>query len=246
MAKKGHNYKQKRLSVSPVRHLARKDRTWTIKQYPGAHSGNQSVPIAFVLREMLGLAQTLREAKSILHKGYVLVDGAVVKEPKYAVGLLDSISIPETKKNYRLVYDLKGRLVIREADAKTTMQKVSRVVRKSIVTGNKTLVQTHDGYTYAGETKIKVGDSIIANLTDGKIMEHLPLQKGNAVYIIGGTHVGEVAKVEGIVEGTMKRDKLVDLSEGKEKFQTTARNVMVIDETLLGWMKQSMHGGDKV
>lgn len=248
MAKKGHNYKQKRLSVSPVRHLARKENTWTIKQYPGAHTGASSVPIAFVLREMLHIAATMKEAKHILDKGQVQVDGVVVKEAKHAVGLFDSISIPEMKKHFILAYDMKGRLVVKEADAKAVAQKIGRVVRKNVSVGNKFQIQTHDGYTYKNtDAKIHVGDSVIVNLKEGKIVDHMPMHKGNSVYIIGGTHVGEVAKVEGIVEGTMKRDKLVDLSEGKERFQTTAQNVMVINDQMLGWMKQVLHvnGGNK-
>ncbi len=249
MAKKGHNYKQKRLSVSPVRHLARKENTWTIKQYPGAHTYDASVPIAFVIREMLHIATTMKEAKHILEKGQVLVDNEVVKEAKHAVGLFDSISIPDTKKHYMLAYDTKGRLVVKETDAKAAAQKIGRVVRKNLITGNKFQVQTHDGYTYKNaDSKIHVGDSVIVQLGEGKIVQHLPLSKGNSVYIIGGTHVGEVAKIEGIVEGTMKRDKLVDLSEGKERFQTTAQNVMVINDQMLAWMKQVLHvtGGSKV
>jgi ribosomal protein S4E len=67
------------------------------------------------------------------------------------------------------------------------------------------------------------------------------MQKGNSVYIIGGTHVGEVAKVAVVIEGTMKRSKLVELTEGKEKFQTTEANVVVVDDGMLNWLKQTMH-----
>lgn len=243
MANKGTVNKQKRLSVGTIRHLNRKEATWTIRQKPGAHSQQTSVPLGFVVRDMLKLSRTLREAKQIITKGLVHVDGNVRKTHQFSVGLFDTITIPSLKKNYRLILDTKGRLVCVDLVESQLKHKPVKVVNKVLTKGNKMLIQTHDGKTFRGITNdVSVGDSVLTTIDGKNVTEHLSLSKGGRVLITGGSHVGELAKVESIVEGTMKRDKLVNLSEGSEKFQTTASNVMVIDASTAEWLKTAWNG----
>ncbi len=240
MAKKGHNYKQKALSVAPVRHLLRKANTWTIRATPGAHASAESIPLGFVVRDMLQLSKTGKETKHILGAGNVRVDSHVRRDPKFGVGLFDTVSVVSTKKNYRLLYDRKGRLLAKEVAANEANVKPAKVLRKTLAKGKKLHAQTHAGRVYPTDAKTSVGDSILVDVNTDKISGHLPLAKGARVYIVGGTHVGEIANVTGIVDGTMKRDKLVDLSEGSVTFQTTAKNVMVIDENTAKWISAAV------
>jgi small subunit ribosomal protein S4e len=243
MANKGTVNKQKRLSVATIRHLNRKEATWTIRQKPGTHTLNNSVPLGFVVRDMLKLAHTLREAKQIIAKGLVHVDGNVRKTHQFAVGLFDTVTIPSLKKNYRLILDTKGRLVCANVVESQLKQKPVKVVNKVLARQNKLMIQTHDGKTFRNVANdVRVGDSVLATIDGKNIAGHLSLSKGGRVLITGGSHVGEIAKIDSIVEGTMKRDKLVNLSEGDEKFQTTASNVMVIDTHTAEWLKTAGNG----
>ncbi len=246
MAKKGAPTKQKRLSVSPIRQLPRKEYTWTIRQDTGPHTQETSIPLGFLVRDMFQLARTSREAKRVLNQGHIHVDGRVRKSSRFAVGLFDTISIAPTKKNYRLLLDSKGRLVPKEISETIVGQKPAKVVSKNWTKAKKLLFQTHDGKTFPNlENTIRVGDSLLVSTAGKDVKNHLPLAKGAHVLITGGIHVGEVATITGIIEGTMKRKKLVDLVEGKENFQTTAQNVMVIDAPTMDWIKQNMDGGTK-
>ena len=238
MSSKGTVNKQKRLSVGTIRHLKRKEFVWTVRQKPGSHTQLTSVPLGFIVRDMLNMAKTLREAKQIITKGTVLVDGKVRKSHQFSVGLFDTLSIPSLKKSYRMVLDSKGRLKVMEASENALHTKPVKVVSKQLAKGNKLMIQTHDGKTFRGiDAKINVGDSVLTNTEGTKVSEHLSFAKGNRVLITGGSHVGEVAKIESILEGTMKRDKLVSLSEGNATFQTTSVNVMVIDAHTADWLK---------
>lgn len=240
MAKKGQPRRQKRLSVSPARKLLRKEAIWTIRQKPGPHTSVNSIPLGFVVRDLLGLARTLREAKHIINAGNVLVDNISRKKYQFAAGLFDTISIPIIGKKYRILLDKKGRLIIKEIEEKMADIKPSKIVGKKIVQGNKLMIQTHDGKTYHGiGNELRVGDSVLVDIQTKKILSHLSLKQGSNVYVIGGTHVGEVAAIENILEGTMKRDKLVDLKEKNESFQTTARNIMVVDEETANWIRKA-------
>ncbi|MEK6970074.1 MAG: 30S ribosomal protein S4e [archaeon] len=242
MAKKGHLNKQKRISAHPIRNIARKEAVWTVKSMPGTHTANTSIPLGLVVRDMLTLSRTMRETKHLLSKGIIQIDHAVRKEYQFPVGLFDAVSIPSTKKNYRLSLDTKGRMTIHEMEG-TIPAKPAKVMRKIIAKGKTIQVQTHDGNTYRGaDTKIKVGDSVLIG-NKSTIEGHLPLSNGSHVFITGGTHVGEVALVKGIVPGTMKRDALVDLTEGEAAFQTTTKNVMVIDDITSKWIKHTMSRG---
>jgi small subunit ribosomal protein S4e len=242
MAKKGHLTKQKRISAHPIRNISRKEFVWTVKSMPGSHTANTSIPLGLVVRDMLTLSRTMRETKHLLSKGIVQIDNAVRKEYQFPVGLFDVVSIPSTKKNYRLILDTKGRMTIHEINGPITA-KPAKVLRKALAKGKKIQIQTHDGNTYRSVSdKIMVGDSVLIG-SGSKVETHLSLSKGSHVFITGGTHVGEVAQVQGIVSGTMKRDALVDLTEGKEAFQTTKKNVMVIDDHTSKWIKQTMNGG---
>lgn len=244
MARKGQNRKQKRLSVGTVRHLERKHYTWTIRAKPGTHNGLTSVPLGFVVRDMLNITKTSKETRHILNKGMVQVDGVVRKEHQFPLGLFDSVSIPTTKKNYRLMLDTKGRLKVHEVSDAQLKQKTVKVVHKHIGKGKILTIQTHDGKTFRNaENNVRVDDSVMIPLNGTKAEGHLPLKSGSRVYITGGKHVGEVAQIAGIVEGTMKRDKLVNLTEGKEKFQTTVQNVMVINDDVANWIKTAHAGG---
>lgn len=241
MAKKGHLNKQKRISAHPIRNIARKEFVWTVKSMPGSHTANTSIPLGLIVRDMLKIAQTMKETKHVLAKGIIQIDNVVRKGYQFPVGVFDIVSIPSTKKNYRLALDMKGRMTLTEINGPVTA-KPAKVLRKVLAKGKKIQIQTHDGNTYKGVSeKVNVGDSVL--VANAKVESHLPLSKGSHVFITGGTHVGEVAQVQSIVPGTMKRDALVDLTEGKEAFQTTKKNVMVIDDHTSKWIKQTMNGG---
>jgi small subunit ribosomal protein S4e len=48
----------------------------------------------------------------------LLVDGRIRKDPKFPLGLMDVLSIPRIKKNYRVLIDVKGRFVLNEISNK--------------------------------------------------------------------------------------------------------------------------------
>lgn len=92
-------------------------------------------------------------------------------------------------------------------------------------------MNTNDGRSFLEEkTEAKVGDTIKIELPSGKIAKDIGLKKGNLAFISGGTHVGSTAKITDISEGTITREKLVELELKKKKFKTTAKNVFVVGE----------------
>ncbi|PIN98702.1 MAG: 30S ribosomal protein S4e [Candidatus Diapherotrites archaeon CG10_big_fil_rev_8_21_14_0_10_31_34] len=230
MAKKGSKKKQKRLSTNKVRKMDRKENTFTIKLKSGPHNFTQSIPLGFLIRDILKIATNKKEVKKILNAGKVKVDGKIRKELKFPIGLFDLISIEDIKENYRIVLDSKGRLKTINTEEKKPV-KLCKITGKKVNGKKEIQLNTNDGRTFIEkETELKIGDSIKISLPDQKILEKIPEKKGNFVYITGGSHTGTQAQIEEILQGTINRVKTVKLKTKEKEFKTTETNVFVIGE----------------
>lgn len=232
MAKKGGTKAEKRISTSKVRKIHRKEMIWTIRTEPGPHKRKESLPLGFIVRDILKLAKNMRETKYILNRRFVKVDGVARASYKFPVGLFDLISFEKQKKVYRIVYDKQGRLIPKEVDAKEQTRKICKITSKKTVKGGLTQITTNDGRTFREKAKkYKVGDSLEVKVPENKISAVFEVAKGNIAYVSGGTHISTVGKITEITEGTMKRKKLMTLqTPEKDEFQTTENNIIVIGE----------------
>jgi small subunit ribosomal protein S4e len=231
MASKGENKKQKSISAPKARYFPRKKKVWTITSKPGPFTKKTSVPLGFVLRELAGIAHTMKEAKVALNQGAVKVNGKIVKSHQFSVGLFDIVEIENAGKKYRVVYDSHSRFVLNEMDAKEKLEKISRVVGKRKSKGGKICLNTAEGFVFMEEkTDIGVGDSVRISLPAKKIVSHISMKKGNIAYVIGGTHIGEIAAVEEITPGTAHRPELVELKKGDVSFKTLGKYVFMVGE----------------
>ena len=116
----------KRITVPRSWNIGRKAHFWATKPEPGPHSLEGSVPLVIVLRDYLHVCDTAREARRILGGGKVLLDQRVVRDPKRGVGLMDVISLPAVKTNFRCLLDHHGRLHFSEIRASPGMKPKSK------------------------------------------------------------------------------------------------------------------------
>ncbi len=229
MSQKGESKTQKSIAVEKARFIKRKKNVWTIRTSPGPHSKEFSVPLGFVVREMLGIAGTLFEAKKILGMGSIVVNGVARKEPKFPVGLFDVLLLVESKKKYRLVFDDKGRLVLSEMEDKSPLEKVSKILFKKAVKKGLVQLTTDDGFVFLEKkTAFRPGDSLKISLPEKKILDGLELKKGNMVYMIGGKKIGKTGTVLSVSDGTRSRPKLVGIEIDGKEILTVEKNTMVI------------------
>jgi small subunit ribosomal protein S4e len=227
MGKKGGNKKVKAINAPKSVFIKRKERVWSIKTQAGAHKKNSAVALGIVLRDYIKVGASVKEIKQILHAGEVKVNGVVKDNYQMGVGLFDTIDIDKQKLHNRVVFDSNGRLVLK-ALKKPSSEKICRVEYKQTVAKG-TQITTDDGRVLFG-VKANVGDGLKIKLPEGKVMSVLPLQANAAVYIINGVHCAEKGKVKEIVPGTAKREKLLRFTNGKDVFETVARNAYVIGE----------------
>ena len=186
----------KRLVMPRSWPLTRKTSIWVQKPNPGGHSTEMCMPLGIVLRDVLGIAHNMREAKRILHSRKVSVDGRIETDRSRGVGLMDVLTVGED--SYRCVLDTNGKLRYRPIPKKAAGSKICRVMSKTTIKGGKTQIHLHDGRNIVvdGASKYKSGDSLAISLPDQAISSHMEMKNGALAYLTGGSHIGETAVVQ--------------------------------------------------
>ena len=203
----------------------RKNFLWITHPNPGPHAVNRSIPLQVLVRDVLKLTKTGREARAVIRAGQVFVDGVRRKDHKFPVGLLDVIDFPALKKQYRAVPYEKGLKVV-EISATEAKLKPVRVISKQLVSGGKLQITSHDGRNFLGASA-KVGDTLI--IEDKKIKKTLEMKPGQLCLVIRGRQSGRMGKLLKF-DGSTKNQGLVRLEGNKDVFEAPVSYIMVIGE----------------
>ncbi len=217
---------QKRLSAPKTYKIPRKIFKWIVKPFPGPHNKN-AIPLLIIVRDYLKLVDTAREARRVISSGEILVDGVPRKNYKFPVGLFDVIKIPKLEKSYRIVFDKKGRYV--PIEIKDDNLKLYKIVNKTMVRGGRIQLNLFDGTNILGSNEFKTKDSILMQIPEKKIVDHLRFEEGALVMITGGSHAGEIGRVKSykVVRSSAPNLVTVVKDDGTE-FTTIVDYVFVI------------------
>jgi len=219
---------QKRLNAPRALTLHRKERKWTVKPSPGPHPIESAIPLGLIVRDYLKLTDTLRETKKVLSEGAVLVDNTIRKDYKFPCGLMDVISIPTMKKDYRILFNQRAKLILVPIDSKEANWKLCRIENKTILKGKQIQLNLHDGRNHLiKKDEYKTGDILKILFKDNKIDDVYKLEKGNVSMIIGGSHIGETANIEQIEIVSASRPNLAKM-KGQKEFTTLQKYVFPI------------------
>tara|TARA_B100000035_G_scaffold70428_1_gene57818 strand:- start:347 stop:931 length:585 start_codon:yes stop_codon:yes gene_type:complete len=182
------------------------------------------MPLGIILRDVLGLAQSRREAKRMIATRKVMVDGRIETDSGRGVGLMDVLTVGDD--HYRCVLDENGKLRYRSISAKQSSSKLCRVIGKTTIRGGKTQVHLHDGrnITVDDANKYNSGDTLIISLPDQEVSGHHAFSEGVLAYLTGGSHIGSTSKV---VSKDVKRSSKANEVQFEE-FGTVADYVFVI------------------
>ncbi|MCX8197158.1 MAG: S4 domain-containing protein [Candidatus Micrarchaeota archaeon] len=230
MSKKGGSHHLVRICASKYAGVRqRKGYKWALVPMPGKHKKGESVAAGTFLRDVLGLASNLKEAKKIVNSGNLVVDGKKVKDVKFSIGLMDIVYLPAEKKYYRM--SLSGRyLYPKEISAEESKQKYLKVVGKTTIKKGKIQIALHDGRTFLGDNNIKRGDTCVMSVPDFKLVSHLKLQPGVRCLITHGRHTGQTAKLEQIIQRPGSHETEAMLSGPSGQFITLLKYLFVIDD----------------
>ncbi len=207
-----------------------KYKTFLLRPNPGKHNLAMSVTAGYILRDILHLADNLREATYIVRNRELLVDKKPVSTVNYPVGLYDVIELPKLKKCYRVSYTKNGLIGLIEIPNEESKYKITKLVRKKITKKGQIHLTTNDGRTIITTNNgYKTKASVKLDLEDNTIKEYYPLEKGRKALLIGGKYIGQTGIITDITKGSMIKKELVRLKVDDKEFETTEKNIFVVN-----------------
>ena len=208
--------------------INRKNKRFAITVKPGSHSKNRSIPTAILLRDVLKMVTTLREAKSVIYNGKINVDGITRKSLHHSIGLMDVIELQGISDVYRLVPTHGHILQPIKIDSSEKSKKIVKVTSKTTIRGKKTQLGFHDGRTIIADNNVNVGDSCLIQIPEQKILDVIKLEKNSLVIVTKGVNTGQIGHINNINEATFTLSKRINLTIDKKKFEIPADLVIVI------------------
>jgi small subunit ribosomal protein S4e len=224
-------FRLKRRAAPRAWTIPRKGTKWVKRPGPGPHAQDQSIPLLLVLRDLRHVVESAREARILLRSGAVRVDGKVAKDLDRGLGLMDTLSFgAPLDSHFRVVKNRRGKLVLVAIPAGEATVKIGRVRFKHAVRKGRVEVTLHDGRNLLvpSTSAYHVGDSLKLEVPSQKVVDHIPLAAGALAYVAGGTHVGELARVERVEVRNSSQPNLIHFKEG---FSTVKEYVFVVGQT---------------
>ncbi|MGB9728979.1 MAG: 30S ribosomal protein S4e [Thermoprotei archaeon] len=179
--------------------ILRKEYTWTIRPLPGPHPLKFSIPLLLIVRDMLKYAETYKEAKKIIKRGFIKIDGKVRRDESFPVGLMDIVELIPTGETYRLLpYSRYPLTLVKIPDTEKDI-KIGKVINKQRIKYGKIQVTLHDGRNILldpSSTDIpNTYDSLVVKLSTNEIVQRIPLIPGSYGLAYAGRSVSKHGKI---------------------------------------------------
>jgi len=202
-----------------------------VRPSAGSHALDSCLPLAVVLRDVLGLAKTRKEAKTIVSQEKLYVDGKVRRRDDFPVGLMDVISIPEVNMLFRVLPSYKG-LILHPISKEEANFKLCRIEDKACVKNGHVQLNLHDGSNILvkvadpknpREDAYETLDTLKVSLPESQVLEQVKMKENAFAIITGGKNVGKYGKIVETEkgEGKKRRSALVIIEDEKgNRYQT--------------------------
>lgn len=228
MANKGGYTRLKRQMAPSFWKIERKQSRFVLKVHPGPHSKSTAYPLGVVLRDILKVCRTMREAKKIITTKKIKVDGRVCTDINYGIGLMDVLEFVPTGEAYRFVAKDSDILTPIGISSEEKTSKIVKIKNKVIIKGGSLQYGFHDGKTIKAGQKMNVGDSCIISLPELKILSHIKFEKGCSALVTNGENAGVIGQVESIRDGVFSLPKRALLSRGDKSMELPVEIVLAV------------------
>ena len=190
------------------------------------HAKTKSLPLLFIVRDILKLARTRKEVEYMTRNKEVKINNKARKEDTYPVQVFDTIQFEKTGKNYRLIISNR-KFKLEEVSAKEAERKVVKIVGKKLLGGKKIQMNLQTGENFLSNEKFFVGDSVILNTKQNKIEKVLSLKEGANVEVIVGKHAGQKGKLKTIE--TLARQKVYHIKLNDKEAVLPFKAILVVE-----------------
>lgn len=233
MGSSGNKRHTKRFNTSKYIHINKKESKFFFNTKSGPHGKKFSLPLSHILRDILKVVDTSQEARKIIKMGKILVDGTLRTEPRFPVGLMDVVEIPDMKKAYRILPKWKKGLIPLEIPEGEKEFKLCRIENKTTVKNGNIQLNLHDGrnilvnvkdpkkpkediYNTMGVLKIKIPSQ--------EIVEYFPLKDNSPILVVDGKNLGMDGTVLKIEKRFGPNASVIKIKTEEEQIHETAYN----------------------
>jgi small subunit ribosomal protein S4e len=227
---------QKRLAAPDGWPVERKTEMFTVKADAGPH-GEAGVPLLILLRDVLGYADSRKEARFALSRDNIVINGTPVSDEERPVGMFDIVAFREREEYYRVFPDEGGRLSLTPIDEDSAGSKLGKIDGKQHVPGGDVQLTLHDGQTLLVDEPgtYSVGDSLVVANDDDAIVAHFEYEEGALATAVAGRHAGQIGTIDEIqvTASSSANNVLLSPYGGGEQFETVAEYIVVIDENFV-------------
>jgi len=221
----------KRLNTPRTWQIWKKERVFVAKTKPGPHKLVNSVSLNMLLKNLLKYTKTAREAKILLNENKILVDGKARRDLRFPVGVMDIIEIPEIQQSFIILFDEHGKLIVKPASKEESKTKTCKIINKTIINGRKVQLNLFDGNNLiVKKDDYKVGDSVVISVPKKEIKDHLKLQKGALIYLIGGKHIGKFGVLDEIKQFKGIEEDRIIIKSKSEPIETLKSYAFVVSK----------------
>jgi small subunit ribosomal protein S4e len=190
-----------------------------------SHSKYNGITLLFIIRDVLKIARTRKEAEYILRNGDVKVNSIVRKDENFPVQAFETISLDRIKKHYSLAI-VSGKYQLKEISEKETEKKVVKIMGKKMK-GKNVQMNLEDGQNFLFKENFAIGDSAVINNKTRKVEKILALKPGSAVEISSGKYAGQKGKVKEIE--VHEREKMFIIKFADKEAKLPLKTFFVIE-----------------
>ena len=239
MTRHGGQKTQKRLNTPAFVQIKRKHGTFFVKSSPGPHPSRFCLPLLHIVRDLLGIVDHYREAKKLIGLGYFKVDGKVVRDVGFPIGLMDVLSIEKMNKYYRILPDSHYGLILHEISEKESTFKLCRINNKTNIKGGHVQLNLHDGRNILIRVKdprnpkedvYKRMDVLKISVPEQEILKVLNFKENNLAIIMSGKNIGQVGKINNILKRFGPKASTVSIQHNGSQTETLYDYTFIIGE----------------
>ena len=230
MTRHGGQKTLKRLNTPALLQIKRKHGKFFIKASAGPHPSRFCLTLLHIVRDLLEIVDTHREAKKLIGLGHLKVDGKVVRDKGYPVGLMDVLSIEKMNKFYRILPDSHHGLILHEISKEASSFKLCRIKNKTSIKGGNIQLNLHDGKNILivvddprspKEDIYKRMDVLKISIPEQEILKVFNFKENNLAIIMSGKNIGQVGKIITILKRFGPKSSTVAIQQNNENHTET-------------------------
>ena len=225
----------KRTSMPKSWNVKRKNITFISKPNPGSFNRKYITSFLILIRDILKVAKTTKEAKYIVNNTDIFVNSKKIKEIKAPIGFFDTIEFAKTKEKFILLFDKFGKF--RKVDIKDDNLYLKLKNKKNLGKSKFQLNFENSFNILVNEKdfkKAKTQDTYVYNLKSKKIEKIIELKEKSLVYIFDGNYKGKFGKVVSFNNYSGRTQDTCEIEIDGVKHITAKKYLFVVDKIKFG------------